>query len=182
MSIHHCILAFAFCVGLVASPAYASRPLNEFADCLVDHDATRMKAWTEWDGPGLIYKEIHAAASRSGCRSVDMEYWNFRGALAEALLKREFRSTPLPKFEDMEPVTDVQMALAWRNNDGRNSMLLNVFSECEDRRKDATTCRSLAGDVSTNITDQSLRARLAIALYRMAMKAQEASAGVPADA
>jgi hypothetical protein len=93
-----------------------------------------------------------------------MEYWNFRGALAEALLKREFRSTPLPKFEDMEPVTDVQMALAWRNNDGRNSMLLN------------------AGDVSTNITDQSLRARLAIALYRMAMKAQEASAGVPADA
>jgi hypothetical protein len=137
-----------------------------------------------------------------------MEYWNFRGALAEALLKREFRSTPLPKFEDMEPVTDVQMALAWRNNDGRNSMLLNVFSECEVRqsaervfgilkvepgsdsekralkalRKDATTCRSLAGDVSTNITDQSLRARLAIALYRMAMKAQEASAGVPADA
>jgi hypothetical protein len=182
-------------------PAYAAQPLDEVVECLVAYDPAKMAAWVEWDGPGLIYKEIQSTVEHSGCRQASKwEYWNFRGALAEVLLKRKFGSEAPLAWDSLAPVTDVQMALAWGNNDGRVSMLLNVFSECEARKSPQAVfdlfrtaiggkeeiaaiktlknnghdCRAIAGGVDVAIADQSLRARLAIALYFMNKQAEQA--------
>jgi hypothetical protein len=184
------IIIFGFSIS--ASDARASNSLGIFAECLVQYDAERMRAWVSWDGPGLIYKELESVVPRSGCgQSGNWDYWNFRGALSEALLKDKYASRPVPNLQDAKPVTDIEMALAWGNNDGREGMLLNVFSECEVRKNsgeifrifmtkfssdaenkmlktlknNATACRSLAGNIKIRISNQALRARLAIAFY-----------------
>ncbi|WP_143066844.1 hypothetical protein [Sphingobium sp. YR768] len=181
---------FALCVS--SNAVHAAPSLANFAECLVQYDTERMKAWVDWDGPGLIYKELASAVNQSGCyQSGHWDYWNFRGALSEALLKKKYSSGPIPDLENAKPVTDIEMALAWGNNDGRESMLLNVYSECEARnnsekifrifmikpngpdknaslkilKNSGKKCRSLAGNIKINSSNQALHARLAIAFY-----------------
>lgn len=183
--------------SLIAKPARADSAINEFAQCLVAFDPARMRDWVEWEGPGLIYKEVSAVAARAGCaRNAKWEYWNFRGALAEALLKKQFGGIEIPDLANAQPVTDIDMALAWGNNDGRRSMLLNVYSECLVRRSskivfgllmtdhdsndeksafktlraDDSECRKLARDFQPGRANEILRARLALAFFRTMAK------------
>lgn len=189
------ILVALILSSLIAKPARADSATNEFARCLVAFDSARMRDWVEWDGPGLIYKEMSAAAALADCgRDVKLEYWNFRGALAEALVKKQFSGAEIPDLAKARPVTDIDMALAWGNNDGRTNMLLNVYSEClvrgsskrafgllvtdhdsDDERRafkalqaDDSECRKLAGDFRPGRANGMLRARVALAFFRTA--------------
>ncbi|MET0239519.1 MAG: hypothetical protein ABW184_06435 [Sphingobium sp.] len=188
------LFVLMICVALAPKPAQAKISIHDFAQCLVDFDAARMRDWVQWDGPGLIYKEVGAIAPRANCHAdAKWEYWALRGALAEALLMQKFDPVSIPDFSNAPPVTDIDMALAWGNNDGRRSMLLNVYSEClvrgssrmifrilttkygsEDERiafgalkTDDDECRKLAGGLRPNGSNAVLRARLALALFRM---------------
>ena len=182
---------------VIAKPARADSSIDQFAQCLVAFDPARMRDWIDWDGPGLIYKEMRAIAERSDCeRDFKLEYWNFRGALAEALLKKQLSGVAIPDLANAPPVTDIDMALAWGNNDGRRNMLLNVYSECLVRRSskmafgllmtyhdsndeksafralqaDDSECRKLAGDFRPGRANGILRARVALAFFRTAEK------------
>lgn len=195
--------AGASIVAFAASPASAKAPVNEFSDCLVRANPGRMQEWVNFDGPGLIYKDIAAVSTQTNCASsVTFDYWDLRGALAEALVRPKLNE--LPDFTSAPPLTDIEMALRWGNNDGRRSMLLNVFSECAVRqfprdvvnlfqseagskaeRKSLTAlkdvsapCQSIAGDIELPERSATLRGRVAIALNQMlqARAASQASA------
>jgi hypothetical protein len=179
-------------ISLTPSVALARGDVHDFAGCMVRADASRMQAWVDFDGPGLIYKEISQVSQNANCAiNTQFEYWTLRGALAEELSRPLF-TTPLDLTAIPGP-TDVDMALRWGNNDGRKSMLFNVFSECEVKsetgrvlailttapdskaeksalsslREASGPCRSLAGNFDLKERDPMIRARLAIALNQL---------------
>lgn len=179
------------CFGSV--PALANGDNRGLAACLARADPARMEAWVDYDGPGLIYKEFDEVRRATGCPyTARFEYWEFRGLLAEALIAPVLKSTVIPDFSKLEAPTDVLMAQRWGNNDGRISMLFNVFAECntksntalviallesspgsndEKRQTDALvrmngTCREMSDGVVMRQSVSDVRARLALALYR----------------
>ena len=188
---------FAACAACFASaPAFAQNQLHVVAECLVRADAPRIKAWVDYDGPGLIYKEVSDVVSATHCSSTTppkFEYWTFRGALAEALVKKTLSGSNIPDLSGINPPTDVLMAQRWGNNDGRASMLINVFAECEAKadsgaviavlsstpnsseekrqiksianRNDA--CRAASVGVARTQPTSMIRARFGFALYRL---------------
>ena len=151
-----------------------------------------MEAWVEYDGPGLIYKEVSETSKTTGCQfNGSFEYWAFRGLLAEQLVAPLVTSEALPDFTSIKPPTDVIMAQRWGNNDGRKIMLLNVFAECEAKAETAIViamlkstpggaeekqfsarllkggaCREISNNVASHESVAALRARLALAVYR----------------
>jgi len=200
------LVYFSACVACFASaPALARSQLHVVAECLVRADAPRVQAWVDYDGPGLIYKEISEVVSATHCSSTTpprFEYWTFRGALAEALVKKMLSGSMIPDLSDITPPTDVLMAQRWGNNDGRVSMLLDVFAECEAKADPSAVfavlsstpnageekrqikgivnkndaCRAASVDVARTQPTNMIRARFGFALYRLLRLAAVAKA------
>lgn len=198
------LVAFGL-AGIAAAPAQAKDDARGFAACLVMADPSRVDSWVVYDGPGLIYKEVDLVSRSTNCRSSGkFEYWTFRGLLAEELLAPVLMSGIIPDLSKVEPPTDVVMAQRWGNNDGRISMLLNVFAECKARTDPASVvallrsrpgsdeerqisdilerkddpCRQQSEGVALKLSASIVRARAALGLYQLTRSAGDTA--VPA--
>lgn len=125
--------------------------------------------------------------------SFKLEYWTARGAMAEALFRRSVDPGALPDLRNAPRPTDLQTALHWKNPVGRTGNLLNVLTECvaaadiekvaklfetepdsgservafDDLKSRLHVCRRYAGNVELKQSTAMIRARLAIAAFRL---------------
>jgi hypothetical protein len=190
--------AFAALAGSSAHAAPARvdtvSDLQRVARCLAEHAPQDIRRWVLSDGPMVMWREAANLTKKTGCTGQKgVEYWSFRGALAEALLLQDLQPGEEPRWSDAKAPTDLDTAFNWKNPEGRRSYLINVVAECVAQsnvkgtlsllrttvgtdaavramaglEQDIAACRTRSRGFDGKIAIDVFRARLALAAYEL---------------